>query len=88
MRHRTVLDVTANLGHLEPVQTAQRRGGTDDRALDGVVDALGRGADYLGDAVRVARHLSLLVAAEPRFSRVPAADATNPAGQLWTAGFG
>src|SRR3954451_5826299 len=46
-----VLDLTAHLRHLEPVEVAQRAGGPLDAVADGAVDAVGGGADDLGDAV-------------------------------------
>ena len=51
-----VLDVPADLRHLEPVDVAQRLGGALHAVADGLVDAVGRGADDLGDAVGAVGH--------------------------------
>src|SRR6476620_4969529 len=54
--HPAVVHLAADLGHLEPVHVAQRLAGALDPVADGLVDAVGRGADDLGDAVRAVRH--------------------------------
>src|SRR4029077_10421628 len=46
-------DLATHLGHLEPVQVAQRRRRTADGIADRGVDALMRAADDFGDAVGV-----------------------------------
>src|SRR3954469_16955985 len=51
-----VLDLAAHLRHLEPVHVAQGEGGPLDGVADGLVDAVRRGADDLGDAVRAVGH--------------------------------
>src|SRR5579859_7136003 len=51
-----VLDAASHPGHLEPVQVMQGLGRATDRPVDRVVNALGRGADDLGDRVDVVRH--------------------------------
>ena len=50
------LTAAADLGHLEPVDVPQRAGGPLDAVANGLVDALGRGADDLGDAVGAVGH--------------------------------
>src|SRR3954452_19621101 len=51
-----VLHLAAHLRDLEPVEMAQGAGGSLDAVADGLVDALGRGADDLGDTVRAVCH--------------------------------
>src|SRR4051794_29830563 len=51
-----VLDLAPDLGHLEPVEVSKRLAGAVDGVADGGVDAVGRGADDLGDAVGAVRH--------------------------------
>ena len=53
---RAVLDMAASFHDFKPVQAPQGRAGAGDSAADGVVGALGRGADDLDDAVGVAAH--------------------------------
>ncbi len=51
-----VVEMTADLGDLEPVEAAQGRAGALDAVADGVVETLLGGADDLGDAVCVVAH--------------------------------
>jgi len=59
MRHLAVLDVAARLHHFEPADLPERPRGAADCVLDGVLDALLRGAGDLDDALDVIRHLIL-----------------------------
>src|SRR5437764_8483338 len=61
---RTVDDVAADLGDLEPVQPTQGSAGPADRVADGLLDGVGRGPDQLGHAVRVI-HVHLPSARQP-----------------------
>src|SRR3954453_20696783 len=54
---RAVLDLAADVGHLEPVDVPQGLRGTGDRVVDRVLVSLGRRPDDLGDAVGAVRHL-------------------------------
>src|SRR3954454_19574057 len=54
--HVAVLDLSAHLGDLEPVDVTQGRAGPPYGVADGLVDAVGRGSDELGDAVGAVRH--------------------------------
>src|SRR5690606_3690360 len=72
-----LLDLPAHLGHLEPVQVAQGFRGPADAVADGLIDAVVRGADDLGDAVGVVRHAG---GSSPWRLRVPAR--TPPATQV------
>src|SRR5512133_3480897 len=52
-----VLDLSAHLGHLEPVDVAQRRAGPPDGVADGLLDPVRGRADELGDAVGAVAHV-------------------------------
>ena len=56
MTQLVVVDVPADVGDLEPVKVVQGLRGTLDGAADGVVDALGGGADDLADRIDAVRH--------------------------------
>src|SRR5688572_11964781 len=45
--------MAAHLGHLEPVEVADRLPGDIDRLVDGVLDALVRGSDHFAQRVNV-----------------------------------
>src|SRR5690348_13710544 len=51
-----VLDLAADLQHLEPVQVAQRPAGPLDAVAHGLVDPVGRRSDDLGDSVGAVGH--------------------------------
>src|SRR6188472_1445007 len=51
-----VLDLATDLGDLEPVHVPQRRARPTYGVPDGFVDAVGRRADDLGDAVSATAH--------------------------------
>src|SRR3712207_4537890 len=53
----TVLGLTSHLRDLEPVDVPQRLRGALDPVPDRLVDAVGRGADDLGDPVGAVRHV-------------------------------
>ena len=59
--HLAVDDLAADLRHLEPVEVTQCLRGPQYGAPDRRLDALGRGADDLGDAISTVGHAVLLV---------------------------
>jgi hypothetical protein len=56
VRDLAALDMAAGFGDFEPADVVDGRRGAGDRALDGVLDAGGRGADQLNDLVNVVTH--------------------------------
>src|SRR5215469_2541635 len=59
VRYLAAVELTADLGDLEPVQVPQRLGSTAQTVAHGGVDAFRRGADYLGYPVRAVGHRCL-----------------------------
>lgn len=60
MRDVAVLDVPANLGHLEPVDSTQRLGGAPNAFADRIVDAQFGRPDDLCHAVNVVCHVQIV----------------------------